>query len=402
MRKLLRMSYLAAGLGGVGFFVMSIVLLGVWPGRALEDQIARTQPAHPPALTTSEQRGRAIYGRDGCAYCHTQQIRYLENDVKRFGKATLAWETIFDYPQLWGTRRIGPDLSREAGVRSHDWQFSHLYAPQNLVADSVMPAFSWMFDGAPNQPRQEARDLIDYLDTLGRDRSLAAPEGETHALDNCDCSDDDRRFAFGPGPLNASPAIARRSGAVPNLPRGNAAKGLVVYKQNCASCHGAKGAGDGTGAAGLLPKPTNFIEQEYATNRLAFALWNGVSGTAMPAWRDLDLADLASVAEVVRGFHSSQPEPSIPQNILDPGAQVYSQRCAQCHGKDGGGDGPAAGQFPIAPTNFHIQRPDPAASLRALRNGIEGTPMAAWTTELSEAELSAVAYYVRTFYATGH
>ena len=122
----------------------------------------------------------------------------------------------------------------------------------------------------------------------------------------------------------------------------------------------------------------------------------------MPAWRDLDLADLASVAEVVRGFHSSQPEPSIPQNILDPGAQVYSQRCAQCHGKDGGGDGPAAGQFPIAPTNFHIQRPDPAASLRALRNGIEGTPMAAWTTELSEAELSAVAYYVRTFYATGH
>jgi len=37
-------------------------------------------------------------------------------------------------------------------------------------------------------------------------------------------------------------------------------------------------------------------------------------------------------------------------------------------------------------------------SLRALRNGIEGTPMAPWTGKLSEAELSAVAYYVRGFY----
>jgi len=399
MNRVLRMSYLVAGLGGVGFFVMSILLLGVWPGRALDNQVGRTQPAHPPALTASEQRGRAIYGRDGCAYCHTQQIRYLENDVKRFGKATLAWETIFDYPQLWGTRRIGPDLSREAGVRSRDWQFSHLYAPQTLVADSVMPAFSWMFDGAPNQPRQEARDLLDYLDTLGRDRSLAAPEGETHARDNCDCSNDDLRFAFGPGPLNASPAMARRSGIVPALSHGDAARGLVVYKQNCASCHGAKGEGDGKGAVGLDPKPINFTEQEYSTNRLAFALWNGVAGTAMPAWRDLDLADLASVAEVVRAIHSPQPEPVIPQEILELGAQVYSQRCTQCHGKDGAGDGPAAGQFPIAPTNFRTQRPAAAASLRALRNGIEGTPMASWTPELSEAELSAVAYYVRTFWS---
>jgi len=402
MKSLLRMSYLVAGLGGVGFFVMSILLLGVWPGRALENQIARTQPAHPPALTASEERGRAIYGREGCAYCHTQQIRYLENDVRRFGKATLAWETIFDYPQLWGTRRIGPDLSREAGVRSSDWQFSHLYRPQDLVVDSVMPAFRYLFDRAPNQPRQEARDLLDYLETLGRDRALAAPEGETHARDNCNCSEDEERFAFGAGPLNASPAMARRSGEVPKFPQSDPARGLFVYKQNCASCHGAKGEGDGKGGAGLLPKPTDFAEREYSTDRLAFALWNGVSGTAMPAWRDVYLKDLASVAEVVRRFHSAQPEPAIPKEVLDLGARVYSERCAQCHGKDGAGDGPAAGQFPIAATNFRTQRPDLAASLRAVRNGIEGTPMAPWTSELSEAELSAAAYYVRTFYATGH
>jgi len=120
MKRLLRMSYLVAGVAGLGFFAMSVLLLGVWPGRVLEQQIDGTSPDHPLALTAGEQRGRSVYAREGCAYCHTQQIRYLPNDVARFGAATLAWETIFDYPHLWGTRRIGPDLAREGSARSAD------------------------------------------------------------------------------------------------------------------------------------------------------------------------------------------------------------------------------------------------------------------------------------------
>jgi cbb3-type cytochrome c oxidase subunit II len=160
MRRFLRMSYLAASVGGLGFFAMSVLLLGVWPGRTLEEQIRQTQPAHPLGMSASEQRGRSIYAREGCAYCHTQQIRYLERDVARFGKATLAWETIFDYPHLWGTRRIGPDLSREAGVRSADWQLSHLYAPRDLVKDSVMPAFPWLFEGRKGRRTRGRRATV--------------------------------------------------------------------------------------------------------------------------------------------------------------------------------------------------------------------------------------------------
>ena len=78
----------------------------------------------------------------------------------------------------------------------------------------------------------------------------------------------------------------------------------------------------------------------------------------MPAWRDLTSADLSAVAEVVREFHAAQPEPAIPQAVLDLGARVYAARCAQCHGVNGAGDGSAANQFPIAPTNFQAQRPD--------------------------------------------
>jgi mono/diheme cytochrome c family protein len=392
--RLLRMSYLVASVGGVGFFALSVLVLGVWPGRTLEDQTRRMSPDHPLGLSLSEQRGRVIYGRDGCAYCHTQQVRYVGADVSRFGAPTLAWETRFDYPQLWGTRRIGPDLSREGAVRSADWQLSHLYSPRSLVADSVMPAFPSLFEGAPDRPTQEGRDLLAYLETLGRARELAGPEGEARA-----------RAASGGMPemmspvLNASPAKARRQGDHPALAAvRDPGRGAEVYRQNCAGCHGVRGEGDGAGAQGLHPRPANLAEHEYTLDRLGFALWNGVAGTAMPAWRDLPPADLSAVAGVVRAFYAERREPAIPAAVIELGARVYAAHCAQCHGEKGAGDGSAVGELRVVPTNFVTQRPSLAASLAALRNGIDGTPMAPWGGKLSEAELSAVAYFVRGFY----
>src|SRR3984893_7454902 len=99
---------------GVGFFALSFLVLAIIPGNQLAGEIKQAAPVTMASLTASEQRGRIIYGREGCAYCHTQQIRFLAADVRRFGAPTEAWETKYDYPQLWGTRRIGPDLSRES------------------------------------------------------------------------------------------------------------------------------------------------------------------------------------------------------------------------------------------------------------------------------------------------
>ena len=305
MKRFLRMSYLAASLGGLGFFAMSVLLLGVWPGRVLEDQIKATSPQQPLPLSGSEQRGRKIYAREGCAYCHTQQIRYLASDVARFGRATLAWETIFDYPHLWGTRRVGPDLSREASVRSADWHLGHLYAPRDIVRDSVMPAFPSLFNGAPDRPLQEALDLLAYLETLGRDRALAAPEGEAHAKAGLHGMEEGQ-LAFGSGPLNASPALQRRTGKYPALTASSdLPRGRLLYAMNCAGCHGARGQGDGPGARGLHPKPTSFADHEYSSGRLSEALWNGVTGTAMPAWRDLPVQDLSALARVVQQGHEA-------------------------------------------------------------------------------------------------
>jgi len=391
---------MAAALAGVAFFVMSVALLGVWPGRVLDRQVRAMSPDRPLGLTAGEERGRAIYGAEGCAYCHTQQVRYVEADMRRFGAPTLAWETKFDYPHLWGTRRIGPDLARAGSVRTDDWHFAHLFAPRLVVAQSVMPSYAWLFDGAPDRPRQGARDLVAYLQSLGRARELAGPEGAARARQGCDCPDDGMAQMAFASPLNASPARARPRGSdVPAWSgRVDDTRGRQLYAANCASCHGARGAGDGPGAAALAPPPSDLSAHEYAAARVADVLWNGVAGTAMPAWRDYPPADLAALVTIVRGFHASA-EAAGPDGLVAAGERVYAANCVQCHGQDGGGAGFAAAELTIAPTSFRTQRPAMAQSLRAVRDGVRGTRMASWTGRLSEPEIVAVAAYVRSLFA---
>ena len=90
-QRALRMAYVVASVAGVAFFVMSVVLLGVWPKRVLDEQTRLMSPEKPLGLSASAMRGRAIYSREGCAYCHTQQVRYLHSDItKNATPATLA------------------------------------------------------------------------------------------------------------------------------------------------------------------------------------------------------------------------------------------------------------------------------------------------------------------------
>lgn len=396
----LRMAYLVASVAGIGFFILSVLLLGYWPKRVLDADAKAMAPEAALPLSASEERGRAVYAREGCAYCHTQQVRYLDVDEARFGAPTLAWETRFDYPHLWGTRRIGPDLARAGGNHSDDWHYQHFFAPRSVVSLSVMPAYPGLFNGSSREPRQEARDLVAYLNSLGRARELAGPEGEAHARDACNCADDEMMQMAFHGPINASPARTRRSREVPALPAtGDLAQGQALYRDHCASCHGTSGNGDGPGAAGLSPAPANLAEHEYSPARLAQALWNGVSGTAMPGWRDHPPADLASIVVAVQALRAPAADAAPAQGTLEQGAAVYQQHCAQCHGARGDGLGTAAGSLTVAPADFTAQRATLTRATTAVRRGVPGTPMAPFTTELSDEDVTAVAHYIRSLFA---
>jgi hypothetical protein len=135
--------------------------------------------------TPLQQHGRLVYQREGCMYCHSQQIRPLDGEMKRYSIGTSlavpadAQEYIWDQPHFLGTRRIGPDLSRVGGKYSDDWHYSHFYYPRQMVPGSVMPQFTWLFDkdadGNP-VPNADARALVAYVQTLGYGRQV--PDGK--------------------------------------------------------------------------------------------------------------------------------------------------------------------------------------------------------------------------------
>ena len=68
--------------------------------------------------TPLELAGRNIYIREGCYACHSQMIRTLQDEVDRYGPYSLAVESKYDHPMLWGSKRTGPDLARVGGKYS--------------------------------------------------------------------------------------------------------------------------------------------------------------------------------------------------------------------------------------------------------------------------------------------
>lgn len=94
-----------------------------------------------PAL---ELAGREVYLREGCGNCHTQMIRTLRFETERYGHYSLAGESVYDRPFLWGSKRTGPDLARVGGRYSEDWHRVHLIDPRAVVPESNMPAFPWL------------------------------------------------------------------------------------------------------------------------------------------------------------------------------------------------------------------------------------------------------------------
>lgn len=91
--------------------------------------------------TPLELAGRHIYVSEGCYNCHSQQIRPMVSETKRYGEYSKPGEGIYDRPFQWGSRRIGPDLAREGGKQSSFWHWTHFEDPESVSPGSVMPSY---------------------------------------------------------------------------------------------------------------------------------------------------------------------------------------------------------------------------------------------------------------------
>ena len=113
-----------------------------------------------------------------------------------------------------------------------------------------------------------------------------------------------------------SPALASTPGKLPRV------DGIEpLYQQQCASCHGENGMGDGPAGAGLDPAPTDFTDKERARARTLYGLYNtiklGVDGTGMRAYSELSDEQRWALAFYVSGLHADRED-------VDQGEKAFS------------------------------------------------------------------------------
>jgi len=109
--------------------------------RANVPTIATVQPYTPLELA-----GRHIYISEGCYNCHSQMVRPMVAETKRYGEYSKPGEFIYDHPFQWGSRRIGPDLHREGGRQSSFWHWTHFENPDQISPGSVMPDYRHLLE----------------------------------------------------------------------------------------------------------------------------------------------------------------------------------------------------------------------------------------------------------------
>jgi len=129
------------------FMILAVSIGGLTQIVPLFFQDAVNEPVEGMKPYTALQlEGRDLYIREGCVGCHSQMVRPFRAETERYGHYSVAGESVYDHPFLWGSKRTGPDLARVGGRYSDDWHRAHLYNPRNVVPESKMPSYPWLVE----------------------------------------------------------------------------------------------------------------------------------------------------------------------------------------------------------------------------------------------------------------
>jgi len=355
---------------GVFFISLAIFIQGILPAVVPESlqthvsTVVRTDLgelkwmiADATDYTPQQARGRKIYIREGCWYCHSQYVRPVTGESRRWGPVSQAGEYAFDQPHLLSTRRIGPDLTRVGLKYSDGWHLAHFWNPRMLTPDSIMPRFTYLFHQAPERvPVVTGADGVRTLEKNATSETL---------------------FDF---------SSKQRINLTPNT------EGLVFVKER--------------GKYPVIFTPneefTGDSVQLVASSEDLDALISYLQklGTNRGRWRDLFEPQRLEVTDI------STPR---SEEWIEYGQEIYQRRCMGCHGVKGDGNGPAATFFNIRPRNFTLaifkfrgtppdSLPTDGDLLRTITRGLRGTPMPTFHMLPLKDRLAVVQYvkYVLT------
>lgn len=308
--------------------------------------------------TPEQAAGRKTYIAEGCWYCHSQFVRPVTGETRRWGPVAQAGEYAYDQPHLFSTRRIGPDLSRVGLKYGDDWHLAHFWDPRSVVTDSIMPRFAQFFDG-PHGP-------VAIVDGADGTRTVEQTP-TTEALFDFNSKE---KILLTPGADGLT--FVREKGKYPVIHTPN-----EEYTEDLV---------------------TLVASTERLENLIAYVQ---KLGTNRGKWRELFFPQRLEVNEM-----------TIPasQELIDYGKEVYDRRCVGCHGASGNGNGPAATFLEVRPRNFNYAvfkfRVTPSGSLptdgdllRTITRGVRGTAMPTFHM-LAMKDRLAVIQYIKNELAT--
>lgn len=237
------------------------------------------------------------------------------------------------------------------------------------------------------------------------------------------------------------------------VPAGRLNRGAEAYVLYCAACHGINGDGKGPAAAGLRPSPRNFVEGKFKFAAvssgelpndadLVRSIRSGLHGTAMLAWNDIPRADVDAIVDYLKTFSPrwadgtpgapvvASPDPwgaAKKGEAIARGKLVYHgiAQCPACHPAYATAEEVNAASLelskrpqPMRDDPFHSQKTpseyetdlmppdflrDPIRAgetlpdlYRTIASGVGGTAMPSWKGSLPEADIWALAYFVRS------
>jgi len=412
---------------GLGFFAAAVIVQGIIPSMTIERNgakvrdIATGNTIEAIAYTPQEQRGRRVYIREGCWYCHSQFIRPVTGETTRWGPVAQAGEYAFDQPQMLSTRRIGPDLSRVGRKYADDWHAAHQWNPRAVVPDSIMPRFPWLFEqGKDGQPvlNEDGKALVSYVQRLGTNIG-------------------DWRETFASTRLGGGEALQ----VTPSNKEVLLKLGKRVFQRRCIGCHGVNGDGKGVSARFFTVKPRDFTMGVFKFHStpganalptdqdLYITISHGLWGTPMPPWYEISSEQRLAVIQYIKTFSKRwqteevpapivvPPEPAVTMQSISHGHDVFNANCAVCHGPAGHGDGQIAGSLmdmwghPERPANFTLPAGavggvklghDSAHLFKTVSNGIGGTPMPVFGASLKPDEIWDAVHFVQSLRVDAH
>ena len=404
--KILRLLWIPAALA-------ALLLTGWWwLGSAHRQTLPADEPDVVAALKdpTVIDKGRYLATAGDCISCHTAQG----------GEAYAGGRVL---PTPFGNipaPNITPDPDTGLGNWSFDAFWRALHTGVGHDGELLYPAFS--YTSFTKITREDAIALFAYLQSLPPIRQPAKPIGLNFPYNVRNTLAAWRTLYFKPGVYEPDPAHSASW---------NRGAYLVQGLGHCNECHAARDSWGGIKAAtpmsgGQIPG------QDWYAPDLSTQANGGLQG-----WSRQDIVDLLKTGQSSKGaafgpmaeivasstqylhdtdlqaiadYLQSLPPRAKPlplrasvdsKPMADRGNDVYTQRCADCHGKDGEG---VAGVYPPLDGNSSVLEPSGINATRVVLLG--GFPpvtqayprpysMPPYAQQLSDADVAAVVTYIR-------